>query len=485
MVADFLLRGGEVTLQLSEPAKFTWQREQLPDRLVIDIADCEIAGLSRQLVRSSASWYDRVRVEKRSDSLHLVFYIRPDARPEVLSESPADSLVISPGRGYVSGAARQAARQDSERQPVGRNDAVEAPTPEEPRAQLATRAAVESIAIRPSGEGVVDVVIQLSRAIRPMSFPLFTDPAKPRIVVDFPGAVIEPAQQRFEPGDKSLVTHVHTGMFEGRTPRIVVNLTRRSGYQQITEENPFRVTLRIGGQAVPVPEPVVPLPEPEPPTGVFRPGALRGSTVVVDAGHGGHDPGTRHGGLREKDVALDIAKRLAALLTRAGARAVMTRSDDRFISVKGRPAMANSINADLFVSIHCNHPGGPRILSGTETYYHFNNPVQKQMARVIQSHLVATLGLPDRGIRSDGIRFPGVGFGVLRHARMPAVLVEVGYINSPLDSAKLRDPEGRQKAAEGIFRGLRAFREGRSGVDPGEQEFEGTEMDLGAIEEAG
>lgn len=489
LVTDFLLRGGEVTLQLSEPAKFAWQRERLPDRLVVDIDDCEIAGLTRQLIRSASFWYDRVRVEKRQDALHLVFYLRPDAHPEVLAESPSDSLVISPGRGRSAADAQDGyGSRVPAREPLPRDPESEVPRAQPLDPSLGSKAAIERISIEPPRDGTVDVVVELSRAIRPVSFPLFTDPAKPRIVVDFPGAVIRPAEQRIDASVRDLVTHVHTGMFEGKTPRIVLNLTQKTGYQQIVLDTPFRVILRVGGQGIPVPEvpsvaPRPPAAEPEEPAVQVQTGPLRGSLIVVDAGHGGHDPGARGFGLKEKDITLDIARRLTLLLQNAGARAVMTRTDDRYISVKGRPMMANSLGADLFVSIHCNSTGGPRKWSGSETYYHFSSRVQKQFARVMQRQLVARLGLPDRGVRSDGVRFPGAGFGVLRHARMPAVLVEVGYVNHPADAAKLGDAGARQQAAEGIFRGIKAFREGGFAGDAAPDIPSGIEDGPGALEE--
>jgi N-acetylmuramoyl-L-alanine amidase len=477
-VNDFLLRGGEVTLLLSEPAKFTWQREQLPDRLVVDLADCEIGSLSRQLIRSTTNWYDHVRVEKRTDSLHLVFYVRPGLRPEVLAESPATSLVISPGPGVTAPDTRPAAPRlkptPASPPRVAPPAPVEPPSdgPDTPRAEpvdpSGARASIQRISILPPKDGVVDVVVELTRALRPVSFPLFSDPAKPRIVVDFPGASLEPREQQIDAPVKDLVTRVHTGLFEGKTPRVVLNLSQKAYYQQIVEDDPFRVILRVGGQGVPVsdtgskpPRPVSPsMPEPEAPTVPMVAGSLRGSTVVLDPGHGGRDSGATHLGLREKDVTLDVAKRVALLLESAGVRVVMTRSDDRYITVGGRPQMANSLGADLFVSIHCNDTGGPRVWSGTETYFHYNSAIQKQFARIMQRHVVGSLGLPDRGIRSDGIRFPGMGFGVLRGARMPAVLVEIGYVNHPTDASRLSDPVYRQKAAEGVFEGLKAFREG-------------------------
>ena len=91
-------------------------------------------------------------------------------------------------------------------------------------------------------------------------------------------------------------------------------------------------------------------------------------TIVIDAGHGGNDPGTSHYGLKEKHLALDIAKRLRARFQEAGLSAVMTREADQFIPLSGRPAIANRLNANLFVSVHINANPNRRV-SGVEVYY--------------------------------------------------------------------------------------------------------------------
>jgi N-acetylmuramoyl-L-alanine amidase len=179
---------------------------------------------------------------------------------------------------------------------------------------------------------------------------------------------------------------------------------------------------------------------------------------VIDPGHGGHDSGTRGHGLIEKNVALDISLKLYALLKNAGVNAVLTRSDDRFLELPDRPAIANRLNADAFVAVHLNSTGSVRnVWSGTETYYHFQDPVCKELAQMVQAQLVLAIGLPDRGARSDSIIYRRLGFSVLRNSQVPAILVEVGYLNHPYDASRLKDADFRERAAEGIMAGLRAF----------------------------
>ena len=201
--------------------------------------------------------------------------------------------------------------------------------------------------------------------------------------------------------------------------------------------------------------------------------------VAIDPGHGDRDvgavgilaPGTRTGlpertddrgraVLYEKDVNLDIARRLDAHLRRWGARTVLTRTQDlaggdrpfttTAADLKARTDLANELGVDLFVSIHNNAIGSPDV-SGTETFhYYYSSEASRRMAREIQAELVAELGLPDRGVKE-------AGFYVLRHTVMPAVLVEGAFLTNAGDLRLLADPASRQRTADAIGRGMRRF----------------------------
>ena len=192
--------------------------------------------------------------------------------------------------------------------------------------------------------------------------------------------------------------------------------------------------------------------------------SLAGKVICIDPGHGGKDSGARDefrtGNMFEKDITLAVGRRLRDLLTQNGATVVMTRSDDTFIPVMGRPQIANDKHADFFVSIHADSSGGQNSHSGTTVYFHAQNPVCKLMAADISRRIGETSGIPRLGTRSDTVRFP-TGFGVLRGSLMPAVLVETGYMNCDSDLAKLRSDDTQQKIAEGIMAGLRDFMQDR------------------------
>ncbi len=184
---------------------------------------------------------------------------------------------------------------------------------------------------------------------------------------------------------------------------------------------------------------------------IFRRGRLSDRLIVVDAGHGGHDSGARGKTLLEKDVNLDVARQVAAKLMKAGARPVLTRDSDVFVDLYDRPGLANRIGADLFVSIHCNAMPQPNTNYGTETYYYHDR--SKCLGLIMQSELVRKLGRRDNGLR-------WANFCVIRESKMPAVLVELMYLNHDEEHAILMRPETRAAAAEAIFEGLRQYVEG-------------------------
>lgn len=175
---------------------------------------------------------------------------------------------------------------------------------------------------------------------------------------------------------------------------------------------------------------------------------LKGKVIVLDAGHGGKDPGAvSPSKLLEKDINLDIVSRLQELLRRAGAVTVMTRSGDTYPDLAQRVELANRPGVDMFISVHSNwHPS--TVASGTEAfYYDGGDEVSKPLAEAVHSQLVKSLGLPDRKVQKKD-------YYVLRNALVPAVLVEVAFLSNPVEELLLSDPGFRQKAAEGIYKGI-------------------------------
>jgi N-acetylmuramoyl-L-alanine amidase len=220
---------------------------------------------------------------------------------------------------------------------------------------------------------------------------------------------------------------------------------------------------------------------------------LKIGRIVIDAGHGGHDTGTiGPTGLMEKDLCLDVTLRLGKIIKQRlpGAEVVFTRSDDSFIPLEERTAIANEAHADLFISIHANssQDHGAR---GIETYYlnlkgspeamevaarenavanvgvHDLEDLVKKIARNekidesrefaedIQASLSQRVQKANKTVKNRGVR--KAPFVVLIGADMPSILTEISFLSNPADEQLLKQPENRQRVAEGLYQGVASY----------------------------
>ncbi len=271
-----------------------------------------------------------------------------------------------------------------------------------------------------------------------------------QMAVDIPNAILSLAaptgcDQTFT---HPLVSALHAVMAQEAPPmaRVTLEMNRVVGFSLNAQNDKLVLELRLPRSAT---------------------GALAGKLIVVDPGHGGSSTGaTGHGAgytVYEKNITLAIALKLRTALEACGARVVMTRERDMDVPLYDRPRLANSIGADLFISIHNDSNGQPNSASGTSTYYHMGDPSSRALAVCVQEAVCAVTGLPNRGALSDGILYAS-GLAVLRTSRMPAVLCEVAYINNAYDRHKLMDPEFQQRVAQAICDGIRAYIEGTKQV---------------------
>jgi N-acetylmuramoyl-L-alanine amidase len=170
--------------------------------------------------------------------------------------------------------------------------------------------------------------------------------------------------------------------------------------------------------------------------------------VVIDPGHGGPDPGAIGiGGIREKDIVIDISRQVAAKLEQQGVGVVLTRSADRDLDLEPRVQIARRVNATIFVSIHANAISMSRPdINGLETYY-YGSWSSRRLAALIHRSVLQSTGSRDRGIRS-------ARFYVLRRTLMPASLVEVGFVTGREDSPRLATANYRTLLADSIARGI-------------------------------
>ena len=236
-------------------------------------------------------------------------------------------------------------------------------------------------------------------------------------------------------------------------------------------------------------------------TSLVRALGLKIGRIVIDAGHGGHDTGTIGvDGILEKDVVLDVALRVGKLLhERLGSEIIYTRSDDTFIPLETRTAIANKAQADLFLSIHANSSPDSSA-RGVETYYlNFTsspdaletaareNAVSDQSIHQL-SDLVKKIALKDKidesrefagdveaslygglqkgnaGLKDRGVK--KAPFVVLIGANMPSILAEISFVTNEKDARQLQEPEYRERVAESLYKGVAKYAGGLSGTRP-------------------
>jgi len=188
-------------------------------------------------------------------------------------------------------------------------------------------------------------------------------------------------------------------------------------------------------------QPTTPLPPTQVPVGRIR--------IILDPGHGGRDPGAVGiGGIQEKEINLDIARRVQQILSAQGVAVVLTRNGDQEIDLQPRVDQAEQLDAHLFVSIHANAISLDRPeVNGLETYYYDSG---YGLAQAIHASVLRSTNIRDRGVRQ-------ARFYVLRNTSMPSVLVETGFVTGSEDAARFQSDSARTQIAQGIAQGILTY----------------------------
>jgi len=338
-----------------------------------------------------------------------------------------------------------------------------------------------------------------------------------RLYLDVFGAKVPSGIKDLSIGD-GLLKSVRIAQFRPTTVRVVLDLDSIKDYKIFTFADPYRIIIDVKGErrqeisaskgeVIESAKPEPPQPQIEKPAPVerpkpiekaekpskrsqFKPGKIR--RIVVDPGHGGHDPGAMSPtGTKEKDIVLQIGLKLSQKIREElGIDVVMTRSTDVFIELQERTAIANKVGADLFVSIHAN-ASLSRLANGIETYYlnlaktekaaqlaAKENGTSLEKVSVLQAvlfDLMANYKLNDSAHLADEVQkalfkkaqtgYPAVKnlgvkqgpFYVLVGATMPSILVETAFVSNERDEQKLKDPQYQDLTADGILAGIKGY----------------------------
>ncbi len=346
-----------------------------------------------------------------------------------------------------------------------------------------------------SSEDYSRVVLDLTSRVKYEAHVLKATPQKPpRLYVDCSPAKLSPYLKPAIPIKDGLLKRIRLGQYRARIVRVVLDLASLTNYRVFFLDEPPRLVIDLIGKekvaSKACPPPTVPLPS-QGDLSLAQQLGLCVRRVVIDPGHGGKDPGCRNRRLREKDIVLRVSKLVAKKLkARLGCEVILTRTRDVFIPLEQRTAFANIKRADLFVSIHVN--SSPRRRArGIETYYLnfasdeeamrvaalenaastrslselqdllknilLNTKLEesRRLAELVQKNLVTTLQRRYRRVRNRGVKT--APFVVLIGTRMPAILVEIGFLSNPLEEKRLRDPRYLEWVAEGIVKGIEAY----------------------------
>jgi N-acetylmuramoyl-L-alanine amidase len=350
-----------------------------------------------------------------------------------------------------------------------------------------------------------------------------------RLLLDLPGTRLTDTTAKEYSIADGILRQVRSGQFQHDQARIVLDIQKLESFRVFTLDNPFRIVIDVyAGQNGSAPAPVLPeqsvaaldpkqeaKPEPRPgpkqdekrqpqanaapsPKADARTGSLveqlglTVQTIMLDAGHGGKDPGAVYNGLYEKDINLRMVKIMGRMLEERGFKVLYTRTTDKFIPLDERTAMANTQKVDLFISIHCNaHPN--RNVEGFELYYlnlaktedavrvaarenavsvkkisdlqviltdlMLNSKIKEssQLARDVHARATSTMRKSYPDFTDHGVR--EAPFYVLMGAKMPAILVELGYITNPKNAALLNSEQYLTSMARGLVDGIAEYKQ--------------------------
>lgn len=331
-----------------------------------------------------------------------------------------------------------------------------------------------------SSSSYARVILDLTGRVKFTGGTLAASPKKklpPRIYLDLSGARLKTRRHRIDVRDR-LVRRVRLGQFKSNVVRVVLDLKAPGNYEAVLLSNPPRLLVDVERR-----------------TGSAAGKQLAVRKIVLDPGHGGKDPGAvGAGGLREKDVVLRVARKLAPKLRREmGVDVVLTRTRDVFVPLKARTAMANAEGADLFLSIHANASHNRRA-GGLETYYLDKTTDEATLKLAARENGTSRRNLTDLQIMlsdlklsvylSDSISLAGhlqsslvkstrpqysrakdLGvkkglFYVLVGARMPAALAELFFVSNRREARALQRADFQNAIVKGLSRGIRDYADG-------------------------
>jgi len=449
-----------VVLDLEKKVELKYDRVGNPDRLFVDLARTRLhPNLTSRTFPVGDGLLAQVRIGQNRDDVvrvvldfkevyeYSVFYLEEDGHTRLVIDVRGTSGAPRSGKQVAKGTVTSALPPTAER-PSAQAAAASPALPEDELPPTSAPTPPNRVTTAPPDPAITSLPSKrLNGMLAPKTSPTSAKPAPPKVVVD-----------------GTAPTAPSSGATNSAASGPAAPETNRDGSYSLARQ------LGLGARR-----------------------------IVIDPGHGGHDPGTiGRGGLMEKDLVLDVSLRLEKMVREGlGAEVVMTRSGDVFIPLEERTAVANTRAADLFLSVHANASRNPTA-RGIETYFlsFAQNPHAESVAA--RENAISSATLKDlQGLvkaitlnskidesrdfatsvqeamvqhqRSQGVLDRGVHtapFYVLIGANMPSILAEIAFVTNPDDEKRLRTPEVRDEIAKSLFKGVRAYLESLNRAQP-------------------
>lgn len=417
IVKSATIDGGTFTLEASLATKPKVTRAEDPARVVIDLPGLKLDA------KTSIALGPRAKVEQRPDGVRMI--LETDETPAMvgIAQQPARVFTYDLRKGFSGDLATVETSDPASGAASEISTTTPPETPDPPQLPVAGPLTL-------ANETKASALLGIKLPTGLKEAPTVTRPEPAVIEVLFPGATFQ--------GDKP----------EGSTiESLEVRPTEQGSVLSIRLARPMGIEIATVSS-----EMQIRLLKPE-----VGNGKLAGKVIVVDAGHGGSDTGARSPDKKvaEKDLTLPIAQKLAQRLAAQGATVIMTRKTDVAVELHSRPEVANRNKADLFLSVHINSNTTGKT-SGGMTFYHMQDPICALLAECVQREIAKVSGLPNYGIRSDRSLYQS-GLAVLRGAKMPAILMELGFINHPTDRKRMLTDDFQNAVADAVVQGLKVY----------------------------
>ena len=420
------------------------QREDNPDRLIVDLQN---ANLAQQLHQSTLPMnrlgIKQVRVAQFQNNPAIARLVFDLDSSDPSSKFAWQSQYIPATRTLLLTQSNQTAQEFPINPSINPNLSLPRPinTPSSPTSS--TPAAIERLSFSSTGQLIVS-------ASQPVSYRIGFDTNSGTYNLTVANAKISPNLQRPNLAANSPIERIRLSQV-GTSVEIGIKTIAGWQVRETQRLNNQQIQLQVSLNSI-VPNNQTPLPSNNPvPQAPLNTGERRRGVILVDAGHGGRDPGAIGNGIQEKDVVLDISISLGKALQNMGYTVYYTRTSDVEIDLEPRVALAERVNADVFVSIHANSLASRNnSVNGVETFFARGSTIGRTLASYVQSQIISATGATDRSAKA-------AGFYVIARTSMPAILVETGFVTNPTEARNLSNPSYQKQMADAIARGIDQF----------------------------